>query len=226
MDLSEVRVVLTPEDLERVGRFRYSIYVEEQGKTARYADHARKTLIEPEDRSPKSMVLLIEREGEVTGSVRADIGPFDAEIAAQLQLHRLQFLRQEQMLLFSRMMIALDERHRDATPKLFFAALGLALSKGLRIGLLTCQPKLRPMFEAYGALQYGVEFQHDDAGTQIPMASLGEPAYFASRQSPATEWVRMHRPESPHTNAFLRIAEEVSVPSAIRKATRLVAELD
>ncbi|MGN6519327.1 MAG: hypothetical protein ACTHK2_07890 [Dokdonella sp.] len=61
MDLHDVRVAVTPDDLARVGAFRYRIYVEEQRKFAAHADHEARTLIEPLDRKASSLVYTIER---------------------------------------------------------------------------------------------------------------------------------------------------------------------
>ena len=230
MDLSDVRVALTPEDLERVGRFRYGIYVEEQGKATRHADHERKRLIEPEDRSPKSLVLWIEREGRILGTVRADIGPFDEEITAQLQLERLPFLPPDRLLLFTRMMVAADMRHSDVTQKLCFCCLALGITKGVFGAVLTCRPQLHRVFETYGWLQYAPEYEHAEAGSQMPMAVLGEPDYFASRQSPVVEWLRQHRHDSPYTPAFLEAVaafrSEQAPVATVKRASRLVSKLD
>ena len=56
MDLHDVRVAVAPDDLARVGAFRYRIYVEEQRKFAAHADHEARTLIEPLDRKASSLV--------------------------------------------------------------------------------------------------------------------------------------------------------------------------
>ena len=228
MDLSEVRVALCPEDLERVGAFRYSVYIEEQGKTARYADHERRVLIEPEDRSPRSLVLWIEREGRIVGTVRADMGPFDIEAIEQLQLSRLSFLPQERMLYFRRMMVAAEMRHSDVTQKLCFCCLTLGITKDVFGAILSCHPKLQRVFETYGWLQYAPEYHHSEAGAQIPMAVLTEPDYFVSRQSPVVEWLRPHRPDSPFTTTFLDVVAAFRgepVAATTKKARRLVAEL-
>lgn len=61
VDLPDVRMVIAPDDLQRVGRFHYGIYIREQGKAARHVDHEARTLIEPADASVPSCVPWIER---------------------------------------------------------------------------------------------------------------------------------------------------------------------
>ena len=224
IDLSDVRMVITPHDLERVGRFRYSVYVEEQGKRTPYADHIAKTLIEPEDRDWNSRVYWVEREGSILGTVRAQRGPFPAITARQLRVELLPFPGEDSLLLFTRMMVAPEARHSAVTGKLFFTALAIAISCNVQAGVLSCNPNLIPLFEMFGCATYADPFVHTDAGMQQPMAVLGEVDYLRQRGSPLAYWVSRFKADSPYTNDFLALVEShrrKAGTEAPRRASRL-----
>lgn len=226
LDLSDVRMVITPHDLERVGRFRYSVYVEEQGKHAAYADHEAKMLIEPEDRDWNTRTYWVERDGEILGTVRAQRGPFPPSLAKQMQLDRLPFGGQQNLVLYSRLMIAQKARHSDVIGKIFVVGFAITPGHGLVAGVLTCTPVLTRVFEMLGCAAYAEPFMHDEAGLQQPMAVLGEVEYLRQRGSHLANWLATFKRESPTTNEFLSLVHEhreragLAVP---RSASRLSA---
>lgn len=224
MDLSDVRVVVSPEQMQRVGAFRYGVYVQEQGKSARYADHAARVLIEPTDHAASSLVYYIERNGDIIASLRVEF------LEAQDQAHAatfasFHFMPPAQMLFFSRLMVSADARASTATARLLQIGFALAILKGRSLGLLTCRPVLVPVFERFGCLQYADAFTHAEHGLQTPMAILGEIAYLRGRAAPLADWLAEHRPESPYTERFLDIARTYAVHarSRVREARALVA---
>ena len=224
LDLSDVRMVITPDDVERVGRFRYSVYVEEQGKHALHADHEAKTLIEPEDRDWNTRTYWVERGGEILGTVRAQRGPFPTSVAEQMQLHRLPFGGQQNLVLYSRLMIAQKARHSDVIGKIFVVGFAITPGNGLVAGVLTCAPPLVRVFEMLGCAAYAEPFIHEEAGPQQPMAVLGEVEYLRRRGSHLADWLATFKQSSPHTNDFLSSVEcyrERTGLSAPRTASRL-----
>lgn len=50
MDTSDVKIVFKPDQLERIGAFRYQAYIGEKGKSADHVNHAVRNLIAPIDR--------------------------------------------------------------------------------------------------------------------------------------------------------------------------------
>lgn len=205
MDLSDVRVVASPEQMERVGAFRYGVYVQEQGKSARHADHAARVLIEPADHAASSVVFYIERDDVIVASLRAEL--LEAQDCAHAaSFSAFAFMPPSQMLFLSRLMVAAPARGSSATAGLFQAGFALAILKRRSLGLLTCRPALVPVFERFGCLQYADAFIHAEHGSQIPMAILGEIAYLRERAAPLAGWLACHRQESPYTGRFLAVA--------------------
>lgn len=224
LDLSDVRVVITPHDLQRVGQFRYSVYIEEQGKTARHLDHEAKTLIEPEDRDWNSRVYFAERDGKVLGTMRAQRGPFPEDLAASMGLDKLSFCGQQNLVLFSRLMVAREARHTDVAGKIFMAGFLIAPVYELAAGVLTCTPSLTSFFETLGCAAYAAPFVHEEAGPQQPMAVLPESQYLRQRGSPLGNWVSTYKPDSPLSADFLELIESYRSQSgkeSLRKASRL-----
>lgn len=208
IDLSDVRMVITPEDLQRVGQFRYGIYIEEQGKTARYADHQARTLIEPEDRDWNTRLFWVERAGGMLATIRVQRGPLPQDLAACMQLDTLPFGGQQNLLYFSRLMIVREARHSDVIGKIFVAGFSLAISNHLVAGVLTCAPALVQMFEMLGCTCYAKPFLHAEAGLQQPMAVLGEAEYLRKRGSTSlAKWLVAFKQDSPHTDDFLALTE-------------------
>jgi len=227
MNLDDIRTVVTPEDLARVGRFRYEIYVQEQGKNALHVDHENRTLIEPEDRDVRSQIYWIESEGRILGTVRTQFGPFAPDFVESMQLHRLPFDPSRELFLFTRMMVAEDARRTEITTKLFRLGLTISITKNITAGILACAPRLVPVFESFGCLAYADTFVHSIAGPQVPMAVLGESDYMRERGSPLADWIQALRPLSVYTRRFLECVNEHRKHTAsppVRSARRLTAD--
>ncbi len=227
MYVSDVRVVFGPDELARVGEFRYRIYVEEQGKSAAFADHEKRRLIEPADRRASTTIFWIERDGAILGTVRAEILHAKHEDAQMLNVDRFDFLRPTEIIYFSRLMISRCARGSDITAKLCRLGFLLGLSKDCRLGVLTCNPQLVPMFEKFGYLNYARPFIHAESGPQVPMAILGEVDYLRTVGAPLAEWPALHRPENQLTTQFLAWIEAFSqraeAPHSARTGCRLTA---
>lgn len=224
MDLHDVRVVVTPEDLARVGAFRYRIYVEEQRKFAAHADHDARTLIEPLDRNASSLVYCIERAGEIAATMRVEFLDEDARARHAAAFDTFNFILPAQMMHFTRLMIAPAARNSDAMPKLLFLGFALALLKDRCFGLLTCKPELVPVFERYACLQYADVYVDAECGEQVPMVILGEPRYLRECGAPLADWLVRHRTDSPYSQRVLeRIDAWRAERPRVRTARRLVA---
>jgi hypothetical protein len=222
MEFSDVNVAVSPEQLERVGAFRYGVYVREQGKHALHADHAARVLIEPADRSALSVVCYVERGGAVVASLRIEFHEAHDETHAT-SFSVFHFVPPSRMLFFSRLMVAADARASAATARLLQFGFALAIMKDRSLGLMTCKPALVPLFERFGCLQYADSYLHADHGPQSPMAILGEVAYLRERAAPLADWLDGYRQESPYTERFLALARASNARPHPRQARSLIA---
>ena len=67
----EIRLATTAEEREQVFKLRYSIYVEEMGKSQHYADHKHKKVEEPLDSSANIFAAF--QNGRVVGTIRNNL---------------------------------------------------------------------------------------------------------------------------------------------------------
>lgn len=220
LDMNDVRAVIGPDDLQRVGEFRYRIYIGEQGKTAAHADHAARTLIEPADRRPTSTIFWIERDGAIKGTVRAEVLAPGHEDARHLSLDALDFIAPSKIVYFTRMMVARDARKSDVMPKLCLVGFQKGVVKDCWIGVLTCKRALVPLFETYGYSQYADSFVHPESGAQTPMAIVGEIDYLGNRAAPLTQWLSRYRADSPYSRHFLDHLKNFRASSSVQTRTR------
>ena len=68
----EIKLIDNPQDLQRVFRLRYAVYVEELGAEMAHADHQRREVREPWDKSGDNLGAWI--NGELVGGVRINYG--------------------------------------------------------------------------------------------------------------------------------------------------------
>ena len=170
----EIRTATTPEELEAVQRFRYSIYVEELGRYQATADHAGHRLVDAEDEG--SCVLYAVDGDEIVGTVRATWG---GEGFSERQIEQyglgpfLAELPHEVLAVGERMMIAPDRRGADV-----FMALGGPLDEwmqahGVKVVLGACEPHLLSMYIALPQRPYAPRnINSPEAGYLIPMLSF------------------------------------------------------
>ena len=222
---SQVRAVIDPADLERVGKFRYHIYVEEQNKLAMHADHDARTLIEPADRRACTSVYWLEDDNGILGTVRAEVLSQSDVEQEYLGLEAFDFLEPDQIVYFSRLMIAPNARGSRIASILCFTGFQLGVVKNCSVGILLCKPELVPLFASYGYVAYADEFVHPEFGSEVPMAIVGEVDYLRPRAPSLASWLERYRPDSPYTKRFLgRIAQRQGIFPTERPRDRYLIE--
>lgn len=167
----EVVEASTPEERERVYRFRYSIFVEERGKRFHSADHADRSLRDDWD---DASTILYAREGdEIVGSLRGnrlDQCRINPDLAEALCIDV--FLKDQPIVslnMCSRFVIAPAFRHSLAAPLLILEIYRRALRTGSSFYFLHCAPGLIGLYEQLGFRRYSRNFTKDDTGIQVPM---------------------------------------------------------
>src|SRR5205807_4996828 len=84
-----VRLAETAQDRERVFRFRYETYCEQQHLFLDAGDHERRRLLDADDE--RALIWLAEQEGQVVGTLRANIGgrgPLSQELRETFDVDR------------------------------------------------------------------------------------------------------------------------------------------
>lgn len=196
------------QDLERIGRFRYQVYVKELGRRAAFADHASQTLIEPADHHPHSAIFYTEDDGHLTGTVRVTLGPAVDELepyAAVTGAQPLQALSARKMVLVTRLMVAPGARGLGDASALVQACFQFSCENDVVLGLASCKPALQPFFQRSGFAVCGPDYEHPDAGVQRPMFMVVEPAFLNARRSRLAALCSRYRSQS----AWSPIVEDV-----------------
>lgn len=169
-----VAVAETPEERERIYRFRYGIYVEEMRKRKlSYADHSTRTLRDELDE--EAVLFYAETDGQIVGTIRRNLGtsPFLVEHYTHLyKLDEFGSFAPETLSFSSRLMISQTLRGSMALHLLLMAAYGHALENGALFDLCNCAPSLVGLYEHLGFRQYADNFVDPDVGYRVPMVLL------------------------------------------------------
>jgi len=194
--VTTIALARSPEDRQRVYRFRYAIYVDEMGKRdLSYADHDDKTLIDDLDES--ATLFYVERGGELVATLRrnrfGDGGPpqacrdvYDLEAFAEFSPPALS--------LSSRLMIAREMRGSPTLPKLLVTAYEHAITEGVLFDFCSCSPGLVDLYEHLGYRRYKDNVIDPDAGYRVPMVLVvHDEDHLSDVRSPLLRRLRSHR---------------------------------
>lgn len=168
----EILEAKTPDEKERVFRFRYQIYVEERGKRFHDADHGDKRLCDDWDET--ATILYARDAGEIVGSLRSnrlDQVKIDPALATRLCLDAfLSSYPGSALSMSSRFVIAPSHRNSFAAAQLVVEIYRRVLRMGVEFDFLHCAPGLIGLYERLGFRRYCGNYLKDDTGIQIPMA--------------------------------------------------------
>lgn len=193
MEIASIEHATTEDDLTKVGRFRYRIYVEEMKRFQQYADHAARTVCEPLDRSGHVLIAL--QGSEVVGTVRFNLGS-ESDLGLYTELYRLKELGPlfpKRVSITTKLMIAPEYRRTPLALRLALASYKYASVRGVDVDAIDCNPPLKSFFAKLGYRQVFGAIDHPEYGHVIPM-------FLAVRDKQHLQQVR-----SP----FLKLAESL-----------------
>lgn len=220
----EIRMANTEAEREAIYRFRYSVYVDEMGKSLSYADEARKMLYDAMDETAAHFMGLV--EGEVVACARlnpASDPNLDQELRDLYRLDAWSGFPPETISLSSRLMVAQPWRGSAVLGGLLLELYRYSRELGVRFNFLNCAPSLLDLYEQMGYRRYADGFIDQDVGYRIPMVFMAEdadymkqvhsPFYRLARKLPASSldshWFEQQFPEHAiHLNRRLIDAEE------------------
>jgi len=169
-----VRIALadSPEERQRVYKFRYQVYVEEMGKqNISCADHAAGILSDDLDES--SALFYVESDGRLVATMRltmaadSDIPDVYRDIYALDEFGGFPAAAQS---FSSRLMIARDMRGSITLHRLLATAYEHGLTGGALFNFCHCSPSLVGLYEHLGYRRYKDNFIDPDVGYRVPMA--------------------------------------------------------
>lgn len=220
----EVRLAQTPEERQRIYRFRYSVYVEEMGKRPGYADHEHKMLVDDLDET--GHLLYVAVADRVIATVRINIAseaPFGEPWNHIYQMQRWQEWPDSVLSMSSRLMVDLEWRGSAVLGQLLLAIYDFARRRDIQFDFCNCSPSLVEFYEQLGYRRFGEGFMDEDAGYHVPLVIAPEDlAHLKKVRSPfmrparklpasdaATRWFEGHFPEhATHVNRRLVDSEQ------------------
>lgn len=169
LQLARIRQATTADDLTKVARFRYRIYVEEMGRFQQYANHREKTVCEPLDKHAHTLMAL--EDSEVVGTVRVNLAA-ECELGLYVELYRLRELGAifpNRVSITTKLMVAPEYRRTPLALKLALACYKYASARGVEIDAIDCNPPLKSFFLKLGYRQILEAIHHPEYGYVIPM---------------------------------------------------------
>jgi len=164
----------TPDDLDAVYRFRYSVYVEEMGRYQETADHEHRWLVEPEDEH--SWVLFAREGDEVVATGRITWG---GEHFSERQIEHyslapfLDELPGSVMGVGERLMVAPRLRGSGLVDELLASSSDLVGGHDLRVVFGACEPHLLSLYLGMGHRTYAEKnINSAEAGYLIPIVNF------------------------------------------------------
>jgi hypothetical protein len=164
-----IRRAESGEDLEKLYRFRYTVYVEEMGRPQRYADHEGRRIEEPLDATAANFIAL--KDDEVVGCLRWN-GGRDTDFGEYVDLYDMRCAGPyfpEHCGTTTKLMV--DAAHRRSVLPILLCRAGYthARQQGLLADFMDCNPHLEQQFAAFGYRPYRSRVHHPEYGDVLPM---------------------------------------------------------
>jgi hypothetical protein len=203
-----IRLAETPTDRQRVYAFRYRIYVEEMGRPQIYADHGRKIVEEPLDKTGR-LFLAENDKGEVVGTLRtnfardSDLGDYETLYGMDCAgpLHPLHTS------VSTKFMVSPELRRGSLGIRLASVGYSHNLREGILFDFIDCNPHLEATFTRLGYLAYRDRIVHPEYGDVLPLVlPVTDLEHLESIRSP---WASICRENCPRRDANRRMRDRV-----------------
>ncbi len=177
--------VQTPDEAHAVHRLRYEVYVEELQRTQLHADHGRRVIEEPLDRTGH---LLAASDGDrIVGTLRinyartSDLGDY----STLYQMDRVGAAHPAHTSIVTKLLVANDYRNTTLAYRLSMAVYRQALNDGILFDFIDVYPARVPFFERLGYCVHVPETVHAEFGTVAVMKlSMRDAQHFRRVGSP------------------------------------------
>jgi hypothetical protein len=207
----------TDEEKLAVYRLRYDVYVEEMGRYRGAADHERRLLVEPEDRTAR--IFYAAPEGEVVATSRFSWGgdaPFSARQIEQYQL--APFLAEvppDAIVVAERGMVVPRLRGGPIYEQLAATSRRFVQEKRVQLIFGACEPHLLSLYMGRGARPFAKRnINSPEAGYLIPIVTVVEDIEYLRRiGSPVAATAIDYGPDARIPSCIDRLVTQGSVMS-------------
>jgi predicted GNAT family N-acyltransferase len=168
--ISSIAIATTDQELRQIGRLRYELFVERDGKSYRDADKDQRLFLEPVDRCSLNFFGTIEDECVVgVRSTRVEDAGGDQQLCRLVEQSALPVDQTLTTVICSRLVVCDRIRARLLIPELFRHVYRAALSSGMTHGILAARPSLIPIFERFGFRAASSAYLDEIAGPMVIM---------------------------------------------------------
>lgn len=192
---TQIKEALTSADWEEVYRFRYGIYVEEMDRPQKYADHKRKLIQEPLDRSGHVLAAYTE-DGNMVGTVRFNVG-VDKHFGLYVDLYHLKEFGQffpSRISITTKLMVAAEYRKTRLAISLATECYVRGLKLGTCFDCIDCNEPLVSFFKRLGYRQIFSAIRHPEYGEVTPLVLvMHDSEYLQSVHSPFAKYSAIYK---------------------------------
>lgn len=181
------RIAVTPEEKDKIFRFRYDIYQEELGLGIPGTFDDLKIIKDPADDAENCVHFYLERNNEIIAAARIIIYQPNEIREEMLKFYDLQeqyWIKQYVVCEFERFITHKDFRSKFISLKFLSGIIQYIIQHDVKVMLQCAKPFLVPHFYAIGCRPYTKKLI-DYAGIEIPLIGLIDKSYTRKIKSPA-----------------------------------------
>ena len=176
-----IKRALSEQELEDIYRFRYRVYVEEMNRKQEYADHKRRTVVEPLDTSAQLYGIWTDKE--IVGTVRFNIAAA-TDTGYYADLYSLDVVApyySAHTSLTTKLMVAKTHRNLKLAVSLACTLYRDGKVAGMEFDFIDCNDHLVPFFKYMGYRMYKGKVDHPEYGSVNPMVLVGSDQEYLER---------------------------------------------
>jgi predicted GNAT family N-acyltransferase len=167
---ASIAISRTDRELMEIGRLRYELFIERDGKPYRAADKAQRLFLEPVDKCSINFFGTIGNDCVIAvRSTRIADVECDERLSRVVDKSALPADQIATTVIYSRFVVRERIRARLLIPALFRHAYQTAVSSGMTHGILAARPSLIPIFERFGFVAESTAFLDEIAGPMVIM---------------------------------------------------------
>jgi predicted GNAT family N-acyltransferase len=187
MKTTNIRIANTETEKQSIYTLRYEVYVEEMHRNQPYADHQRRMIKEPADRT--AILMGAWEEDELVGTIRIN-KTFDTfiEYPEIYDLEETEAMYDQRLALITKLMIKKDRRGGRICLNIFRETFKVLRAEGINGIVIDANDHLLGIYSRIGFRSLKEKLEHPLYGMVTPMVmDLKDYNYFKEIDSPLTD---------------------------------------
>lgn len=201
-----IREAKSADDINAICRFRYDVYISEQGRSIEGADHERREVREPLDHC--SRILIAEDADGLVGCIRTTVMTYDSAAAfpeyAFHAFHRFrEFFERKRVAMTTRLLLRAKYQRSKLALVLPMRMYRYCLDANLAFNLIDIRPKYHQFFRRLGFRRSGDDITRAHVGMLTPMVLVvRDRSHLESVDSPLLQEWREHTQDDDAIELF------------------------